>query len=59
MKKFLLIIALIVVCGYSHGQVKVLSNGNTGIGITNPVGKLHIVGGKLIMGVPPQPNPRQ
>ena len=48
MKKMILIIAAIVICGYSFGQVKVLSNGKVGVGAFNPTYNLQVAGNVLV-----------
>lgn len=44
MKKLNLILLLCAVSGISFGQLKVIQNGNVGIGVSNPTEKLEIAG---------------
>jgi len=50
MKKITLFFALLAIATMATAQVRVLSNGNTGIGITNPTQRLHVVGNSYLNG---------
>jgi len=50
MKKLILLIAVLAFTVTATAQIKVLSNGNVGIGTTNPALKLHVLGTSLLQG---------
>jgi len=50
MKKLFILIAVLAIAISATAQVKVLSNGNVGIGSTTPSQKLHVVGNSFLDG---------